>query len=399
MRLALLGTTLTLLAACSGGKTACDSPSVDTTASDSQADSQPGDSGTGDSVTNQPPAAFDVAISPAAPTDRDDLICNIVTPSTDPEGVAITYAYTWVVNGLDGGVTTDTVPAASTTVGDVWTCGVTASDGVNTTEAVSAAVTILVAPCLNGETETLGGASYVHVCASTFDMGCTAGAGTCGPFGETVHTVTLSADRWVGQYEVTQAEFSAVMGYNPSFAVDDSYPVENLTFSEGAAYANALSAADALDACYTCAGSGSTVACEPVADPYACGGYRFLTEAEWEGAARCGEDLEWSGSATADDVAWTQDFGATSEETVGLLAPNACNLYDMSGNVWEWTGDWYGTITTDPVTDPVGADTGTIRTIRGGDWSHYPSYARVAYRASLDPTLKQTMLGIRLSRR
>lgn len=147
------------------------------------------------------------------------------------------------------------------------------------------------------ERTTDTGATYVVIAGGTFEMGCTVGQSDCGD-DETVHSVTLTHDYEVGATEVTQGQFQAVMGYNPSYFTDcagaasANCPVEGVRWFEAAAYANALSTAAGLGECYRCVGSDREDECDIALNPYDCDGYRLLTEAEWEGAARCGTDLK-----------------------------------------------------------------------------------------------------------
>jgi formylglycine-generating enzyme required for sulfatase activity len=292
------------------------------------------------------------------------------------------------------------VDAARTSAGETWTCSVTASDGSATSGAGSASVIIAAAPsCGDGSvTHTASGVDFVTVCAQTFEMGCTPGAAPCDS-DETLHTVTLTNDYYVGQTEVTQGQFRAVMGYNPSTfsTCGDDCPVENLSWHESAAYANAVSDAAGLASCYICTGSGASVTCDTAGNPYTCEGYRLLTEAEWEAAARCGTDFTYAGSNTIDDVAWYVDNSGGRTHTVAGKLPNTCGLYDMTGNLFEWNGDWH-VVYGGTSTDPVGASSGDLRARRGGTWGNYPLGARVAKRGFSYPASRCDCIGLRLAR-
>jgi formylglycine-generating enzyme required for sulfatase activity len=153
-----------------------------------------------------------------------------------------------------------------------------------------------------------------------------------------------------------------------------------------------------LQQCYTCIGTGTNVECDVAVDPYDCDGYRLLTEAEWECAARCGTDLPYAGSDTSTDVAWTDENSDDTTHTVADLAPNACGLYDMSGNVWEWTQDWWDDYSTGSVTDPVGATSGSDRVMRGGPWYYAAVYSAVSNRGGGTPDYALSTFGFRLAR-
>lgn len=190
------------------------------------------------------------------------------------------------------------------------------------------------------------------------------------------------------------------MGYNPSALTDcgADCPVETVSWYEAAAYTNAVSAAAGLTECYACTGAGSDVVCDVAVDPYDCEGYRLLTEAEWEGAARCGTDVTYAGSNDVSAVAWTSANSGGTKHAVGGLDSNACGLRDLSGNVWEWTGDYYGEYGSAPATDPAGPATGSGRVIRGGGFGGGAADARVAERAGRYGEYGYDALGFRLGR-
>ncbi len=254
----------------------------------------------------------------------------------------------------------------------------------------------------DSDSDTDSDPGFERVPASTFLMGCTDGQADCNS-DETEHRVILTHDYFVGVTEVTQGQFEAAMGYNPSHFTDcdglgpDDCPVEQVNWYESAAYANAMSDAAGLTECYACSGSGSDVECDVGMSPYDCDGYRLLTEAEWEGAARCGTDLRYAGSDDSSAVAWTSE-NTVDTETVALLAPNACGLYDMSGNVWEWTQDWYDEYPSGAATNPTGPESGFYRAVRSGGWSYSALGARVSARNSGLPDRAYDYFGFRLGR-
>jgi len=321
-------------------------------------------------------------------------VCSVDTPATDADGDTLTYAFSWEVDGAPYGgtviATSSTIPGADTTTGEAWACSVSANDGVDTGPA--AVVSVGVTP---QEITHPGGGQMIRIEAGTFEMGCTPGQSSCSS-NETVHTVTLTHDFYLGVTEVTAAEYQSVIGSDPSdyTSCGTSCPVNNVSWHDVAAYANALSAAEGLDDCFTCSGSTCTTA----GDPYTCNGYRLPPEAEWEYAARGGEDLLYSGSDTLDDVGWYNGNSGYNPHPVAQLDPNAWGLYDMSGNVWEWVWDRYSGYPSAPTSDPAGPQSGSIRVLRGGSWNNDPVYARVASRGSNYPSNRYNKLGFRLTR-
>ena len=280
--------------------------------------------------------------------------------------------------------------ASLTTVGETWTCSVTAGDGVRSSAAGTASVGIASDPPPFVDYTTADGGTMIAITAGTFEMG----SADYGP----VHTVTLTHDFWMGQTEVTQAEYLAGTGASPSgfSSCGSTCPVEQVSWEDAAVYANTLSAAEGLELCYT--SDGSDLAASLGSDPYACEGYRLPTEAEWEYAARGGESYVYSGSDTVGDVAWTSENSGYTTHPVARKAANAFGLYDMSGNVWEWSNDWYEDYASGAAVDPVGAASGPYRVYRGGSWSGPADFARAAYRYRGYPGRRYDDLGLRLSR-
>ena len=256
---------------------------------------------------------------------------------------------------------------------------------------------------------------YVTIPSGSFTMGSPAGELGRGS-DEVEHAVTLTRSFEMKTTEVTQGEWESLMGNNPSefSSCGASCPVEQVNWYEALAYANALSTAKGLAACYTLtactstAGTGMT--CKGVTvtgagkDPYACTGYRLPTEAEWEYAYRSGTTSAFYNGNIADpncsdpnlEVIGWYCGNAVEPHPVGQKQANIWGLYDMSGNVWEWCWDLYGTYP-GTVSNPVGAATG-LRVYRGGSWNDVARFARAAFRDDWAPSTRNTYLGFRLSR-
>ena len=212
---------------------------------------------------------------------------------------------------------------------------------------------------------------------------------------EVQHEVRLTRGFWMGTTEVTQGLWQSVTGSNPSYFSNcgANCPVEQVSWYDAVKFANALSEREGLEACYVVNG-------ERVSWPrgFECEGYRLPTEAEWEYAGRAGEGYLYAGSNELDSVAWT--LGNSGEQThpVAQKRPNGWGLYDMTGNVWEWTWDWYGSYANTDATDPVGPNTGSDRVGRGGSWNDDPRDARLADRGRSTPSVRLFNLGLRLLR-
>jgi formylglycine-generating enzyme required for sulfatase activity len=205
-----------------------------------------------------------------------------------------------------------------------------------------------------------------------------------GTFMRQKYPVTLTRDFWLGKYEVTQGEYETVMGKNPShFPGDSNRPVEKVRHTEATAYCAAVTKREAR------AGR--------LPSGYA---YRLPTEAEWEYACRAGTTNLFSfgdDGAVSDQYAWTLENSEATTHPIGLKRPNPWGLYDMHGNVWEWTSDWFVDYPTAELKDPVGPPQGTFKVFRGGGWNHAIELARSRNRFMMAPTNGIHFVGFRIA--
>jgi formylglycine-generating enzyme required for sulfatase activity len=203
---------------------------------------------------------------------------------------------------------------------------------------------------------------------------------------ETQHLVTITRSFWLKATPVTQAEYEALMGTNPSHfkSGEANCPVENVSWLDAVAYVNKLSDREGLPPAYDANGGFAGLDCR---------GYRLPTEAEWEYACRAGSSAARYGEL--EQVAWHKENAGYTTHPVAQKRPNAWGLYDMLGNVWEWTNDWYGFYPTGAVTDPVGPASGGFRVGRGGSWGNVAQFVRAAGRGGVTPGGRDRNLGFR----
>ena len=212
----------------------------------------------------------------------------------------------------------------------------------------------------------------VFVKGGTFIMGCTLEQGSdCGDYAKPSHEVTLS-DFYIGKYEITQVQWRAVMGNNPSRSEGDNLPVYNVSWYDVQEFIRRLNEKTGEN-------------------------YRLPTEAEWEYAARggsLGRGYKYSGSNDFGDVAWYLSNLDTSIHPVGTKVANELGIYDMSGNVSEWVSNWYGNYSASRQMDPKGPTNGTERVVRGGSRD-----STVSFRYGVAPGIRSfSYIGFRLAR-
>jgi len=223
------------------------------------------------------------------------------------------------------------------------------------------------------------GMEFVQIPAGSFDMGCSYGDSDCSNDEKPQHRVNITRAFYLGKYEVTQGQWRAVMGNNPSSfsSCGDSCPVEKVSWDDVQEYIRRLNAKE----------GGNK--------------YRLPTEAEWEYAARAGSRTRYYWGDSMDGAyAWYDGNSGSETHPVGQKKPNAFGLYDMTGNVWEWVQDWYdsGYYGRSASNDPIGADSGSSRVLRGGSWVYDGRRCRSSDRSSDTPVRRGSDLGFRLAR-
>ena len=230
------------------------------------------------------------------------------------------------------------------------------------------------------KTITVNGVSFTMIAVEggTFKMGATSEQGSDAEYDESpVHDVTLSS-YYIGETEVTQELWEAVMGSNPSyFGGYPQRPVENVSWNDCQEFITKLNQLTGKN-------------------------FRLPTEAEWEYAARGGNKsmgYKYSGSNIIGNVAWYTSNSGSETHDVKTKQANELGIYDMSGNVWEWCQDWYGSsyYGSSPENNPTGPASGYYRVNRGGSWYYYAKFCRVSNRDYYNPGYNISNLGLRLS--
>jgi len=350
------------------------------------------------------------------------------TLAVNPKAVTITGLS--AANKQYDGTTTATVTGTATISGKISTDTVTVNagtaafvdatvgnnktvtfSGYSLTDADAGNYTLLAQP--TSVTANIEGMiDMVPIPAGTFMMGQTSITDATPE-----HSVTLSGF-YMGKYQVTQEQYQAVMGSNPSSfnsspqagETQGKRPVERVSWYDALVFCNKLSTMEGLTPAYSISGStdpavwGSVPAStnatwNTVVIVAGSNGYRLPTEAEWEYACRAGTTTAYNtGETISDNTGWYDGNSGNKTHEVGLKPANAWGLYDMHGNVYEWCWDWYGTYASGAQTNPTGASSGSNRVIRGGSWVVIGRYLRSAIRIIGDPSVRVYDLGFRLVR-
>ena len=229
------------------------------------------------------------------------------------------------------------------------------------------------------QTFTVNGVTFkmIGVEGGTFTMGATAEQGSSDPWDSEypTHQVTVSSFS-IGETQVTQALWVAVMGSNPSnFTGDLNRPVDKVTWKESQTFISKLNEITGQQ-------------------------FRLPTEAEWEFAARGGvnsKGYKYAGSNSIGNVAWYNGNASNKTHPVATKAPNELGLYDMSGNLYDFCSDWYGNYTSDAQVNPIGPSSGTTRISRGGCWYGVARYSRISHRRGVGSTEKRSDQGLRIA--
>ncbi|MBQ8760734.1 MAG: PEGA domain-containing protein [Bacteroidales bacterium] len=259
--------------------------------------------------------------------------------------------------------------------------GKTVSKNIEVSQSVSSGEYVLTFS--SNETFTVKGVTFtmIKVEGGTFQMGAQ-GKKTkrdnydSDAYGDEkpVHSVTLS-DYYIGETEVTQELWEAVMGSNPSSFKGSQRPVESVSWNDCQEFVKKLNQLTGKN-------------------------FRLPTEAEWEYAARGGnksKGYKYSGSNSIGNVAWYTNNSSSRTHDVKTKQANELGIYDMSGNVWEWCQDWYGDYSSSSQTNPTGPSSGSYRVLRGGGWYYNAWFCRVSDRNLNDPASRLNHYGFRLA--
>jgi len=298
---------------------------------------------------------------------------------------------TWLWDFGDGATSTEAEPVHTYTTPDNYTVTLTTTSGRQTSTTVIENYVHVLDPdrivgTEPGEEAVFAGITFVWIPPGQFLMGAD-DPGTANNWYDAVpaHTVTLSRGFWMSKYELTQADFVAMFGLNDSFFRLPLEPSSTLP-AESISWRTAQAITDHLNA------------------NFSDGLFRLPTEAEWEYACRAGTDTDFyfgddpHAEGGIQDHGWTNANAGGVTHLTGELLANAWGLYDMHGNVWEWTLDRYSPTYSEesPDTDPLGPDFGVYRVARGGSWYHQPYTAASPSRLPFLVNAPYNSVGVRL---
>lgn len=223
------------------------------------------------------------------------------------------------------------------------------------------------------------GMDFILVAAGSFTMGTDKNIEDAYEDETPQHRVTISEPFYLGKFEVTQAQWTALMGNNPSKFEGSNNPVEHVSWDDIQVFIQRLNQKEGHKR------------------------YRLPTEAEWEYAARAGTESTYSFGNDIWDLEHYAWYGASydsgSTHPVGKKLPNPWGFYDVHGNVDEWVQDWYGEdyYSDSPATDPMGPESGLSRMLRGGNWHFFAKFSRSACRSTAPSYHRSSFIGFRLA--
>ena len=366
-------------------------------------------------VGNRPPEQPVVEINPSEPrAGIDDIIC--AAHSTDVDGTIPTYIYEWFVNGQLTSYSTNIISGTVLAAGDVWRCQVTPFDDIDF--GMSKSADVVVSSC------------YFGFCDLSLDLGNDIFMDFVRIEGSDLEgsAFTLQSPFYMMTTEVSQGMFQQVMNYdsrmgeNTDFGDGIHVPAYYVSWHMAAHFANALSILQGEENCYSCTGIDTDVYCEEIVSPEECSGYALPTEAQWELSAQSGTTSEfWTGegihkggsysenichqSVYVDDGAYNTLLGdvayfcgntTNTTSDIAQKLPNGFGLYDMHGNISEWTADRWG-CSFPTITEWCDMES-SQRVLRGGGWNSEPNEICSTYRHVEDAGIRSSDIGFRLQK-
>ncbi|MEO5334442.1 MAG: formylglycine-generating enzyme family protein [Magnetococcus sp. YQC-5] len=312
----------------------------------------------------------------------------MVTPASGQSGSA---TITVTVNDGKASANTNFVvtvsaPVTTTSVATTTSSVATTTSSVKPTTSVATTTSSVLTTTTIAATSSVSGQDYTNslgmkfklIPAGTFTMGSPSNEVDRDSDEGPQHSVTISKAFYMGTTEITQGQWKAVMGTNPSYfsSCGDTCPVEKVSWDDLKTFITKLNAK----------GEGT---------------YRLPTEAEWEYVARAGTTTAWSfgdNSSKLGDYAWYSSNSNSTTHPVATKLPNPWGIYDMHGNVWEWVQDWKTDYSSAAQTDPIYDNSDSYRVFRGGSWSDGAGGLRSAFRFFYSPDFRTSGLGARLAR-